>query len=42
MMSGVSQFQRIAGSPFAGCGWIDTRSPVRLSKRTMPPFCVLA
>ena len=29
-MSGVSQFHRWAGSPFWGCGWIETRSPVRL------------
>ena len=37
--SGVSQFQRIGGSPALACGRIDIVSPVTRSMRTMLPSC---
>jgi hypothetical protein len=36
-MSGLSQFQRLPGSPGSGCGWMSTRSPLFLSKRNSSP-----
>ena len=39
MTSGVSQFQRSAGSPGFACGRIEIVSPVTRSIRTMLPSC---
>jgi hypothetical protein len=39
MTSGVSQFQRSAGSPAFGSGRIEMVSPVTRSMRTMLPSC---